>query len=333
MAQALTTDIHNHAIPQAAIELLQRVPDYGVTIDGSRWHGGHHVDFELVREFVDPEAKLAEMRQNGIDRAVVSSAPPLFYYELGPELAIPLCDAVNRGLAGFHRAAPDRFWWMANLPMQVPETAAALLVQTVGSGGCVGVEIGSNIAGRRLDEPEFEPFWAAAEQHAAPVLIHPDTTYSALDSLDRFYFQNIIGLPLETTVTVERLIAAGVFARHPGLRVVLVHGGGFFPYHAGRVRHGAEVRPELAASPPDPWRHLEQLWFDVITHDAQALRYLVDRVGADRVVLGTDLPFDMALRDPIAAIDDAVSRDLRELITTQNPTRLYPAIPLATVPA
>jgi aminocarboxymuconate-semialdehyde decarboxylase len=333
MAPGLTTDVHNHAIPHAALDLLRREPAYGVEIRGSRWHGGHHVDFELVPEFVEPQAKLAELERNGIDRAVVSSAPPLFYYELEGDLATPLCDAVNRGLAGFHEAAPDRFWWMANVPMQLPQTAAGMLDQLIATDGCVGVEIGSNIAGRRLDEPEFEPFWRAAERLSVPVMIHPDTTYSTLDSLDRFYFQNVVGLPLETTVTVERLIAAGVLARHPELRVLLVHGGGFFPYHAGRVRHAATVRPELADAPPDPWRHLDQLWFDVITHDPQALRYLVDRVGAERVVLGTDLPFDMALRDPIARIDEAVPADVRERIASRNPTRLYPAIAAAAVSA
>lgn len=322
---APTTDVHNHAIPRAVLELLRRVPEYGVELQGSHWHGGHHPDFEVVPEFVEPSAKLAELARNGVDRAVVSSAPPLFYYELEEDLATPLCEAVNRGLSEFHESAPDRFWWMADVPMQFPQVAAEMLADLIATDGCVGVEIGSNIAGRRLDAAEFEPFWDAAERLSAPVMIHPDTTYSALDSLDRFYFSNVIGLPLETTVAVERLIAAGVLARHPSLRLVLVHAGGFFPYHAGRLRHAATVRPELADSPADPWRHLDQLWFDVITHDPQALRFLVDRVGAERVVLGTDLPFDMALRDPIARIDDAVP-ELRDVIARHNPTRLYPSI-------
>lgn len=324
-----TTDVHNHAIPRAAVELLRQTPEYGVEIQGTRWHGGHHVDFELVPEFVEPEAKLAQLERDGIDCAVVSAAPPLFYYELDLDLATPLCDAVNRGLSGFHEAAPNRFWWMASVPMQSPERAASMLETCIGRGGCVGVEIGSNIAGRRLDAHEFEPFWNAAERLSAPVMIHPDTTYSTLDSLDRFYFQNVVGLPLETTVAVERLIAAGVLMRHPQLRVLLVHGGGFFPYHAGRVRHAATVRPELADSPRDPWRHLDQLWFDVITHDAQALRYLVERVGAGQVVLGTDLPFDMALRDPLARISEAVTPDVRDVISRDNPVRLYPSLSTA----
>jgi aminocarboxymuconate-semialdehyde decarboxylase len=320
------TDVHNHAIPRAVLDLFQRAPEYGVQIDGSRWHGGHHVDFDVAPAFVDGEAKLAELEQNGVDRAVVSVAPPLFYYELDEEPAKRLCDAANRGLAELHAGYPDRFWWMAHVPMQAPDAAAAMLAELAGEAGCVGVEIGSSIAGRRLDAPEFEPFWAAVERLALPVMIHPDTTYSTIDGLDRFYFGNVVGLPLETTITIERLIAGGVIDRHPRLQIVLVHAGGFFPFHAGRLRHAATVRPELADSPPDPWRFLDQLWFDVITHDRDALRYLIARVGDDRVVLGTDLPFDMALRDPVARIDDAVPAGVRDRIAETNPARLYPAL-------
>lgn len=318
--------MHNHAIPRAVLELFGQAREYGVEINGSRWHGGHHVDFDVAPAFVEGEAKLQELERNGVERAVVSVAPPLFYYELDEEPARRLCEAANGGLAELHASYPDRFWWMAHVPLQRPAAAAAMLTEAAGEAGCVGVEIGSSIAGRRLDEPEFEPFWEAAERLGLPVMIHPDTTYSTIDGLDRFYFGNVVGLPLETTITVERLIAAGVLDRHPRLQILLVHAGGFFPYHAGRLRHAATVRAELADSPPDPWRYLDQLWFDVITHDRDALRYLIARVGEDRVVLGTDLPFDMALRDPVTQIDAAVSGELRDRITQTNPARLYPAL-------
>jgi aminocarboxymuconate-semialdehyde decarboxylase len=325
-AISMTTDVHNHAIPASVVDLFRRSPAYGVEIKGSRWHGGHHVGFEVVPAFVLPEAKLEELERNGVDRAVVSLAPPLFYYELGEDLARPLCEAANRGLADFHSAFPDRFWWMAHVPLQWPDEAAGMLAELAHEAGCVGVEIGSSIVGRRLDAPDFEPLWAAAERLSLPVMIHPDTTYSSFDALDQYYLRNVVGFPLETTVTIERLIAAGVLDRHPALQILLVHGGGFFPYNAGRLRHAASVRRELADCPADPWRYLDQLWFDVITHDRDALRYLISRVGAERVVLGTDLPFDMALRDPIDRIDDAVRLELRERIAAVNPAQLYPSI-------
>lgn len=317
------TDVHNHVIPAPVLELFGHSPAYGVTVRNDRWQGGNHVDFDLTQAFVDVDAKLAELDQNGIDRAVLSAAPPLFYYELGIDLANPLCEAVNRGLLGFHVAAPKRLWWMAHVPMQSPSNAIQMLMQAAEQDGCVGVEIGSSIAGRRLDELEFEPFWRAAEQLSLPVMIHPDLTYTALDGVRPYYLGNVIGMPLETTIAAERLIAGGVFSRHPDLRVLLVHGGGYFPYQAGRLEHAATVRPELDRSPPNPWSFLGQLWFDVITHDKQALAYLVSRVGGDRVVLGTDLPFDMALRDPLHHIELSVGSMMVDQITDVNPATLF----------
>jgi len=320
---AIRTDVHNHVIPPPVLELFGDFPAFDVEIRNDRWQGGNHVDFDLNPAFLGVDAKLAELDENEIDRAVLSAAPPLFYYELGIDLAEPLCEAVNRGLREFHAAAPDRLLWMAHVPMQSPSNAVRMLEAAAVEDGCVGVEIGSSIAGRRLDELEFEPFWDAAEELSLPVMIHPDLTYTALEAIKPYYLGNVIGMPLETTITVERLIAAGVFSRHPDLRVLLVHGGGYFPYQGGRLKHAATVRPELADSPPDPWTFVNQLWFDVITHDEQALAYLVSRVGADRVVLGTDLPFDMALRDPLLCIERSVGSTVAHQIAAVNPAELF----------
>jgi aminocarboxymuconate-semialdehyde decarboxylase len=296
-------DAHNHAIPAAALDLLRTDPTYRVRIEGRRWRGGNHVDFEIDESFVDPDAKLEELRRNGMDGAIVSAAPPLFYYEADPGPGEQICAAVNEGLHQMSEGSDQRLFWLAHVPMQDPEGAAAVLKDAVERPGCVGGEVGSSIAGRRLDLDEFEPFWAAAEQLRAPVMIHPDTSYEPHHGLSPYYLQNVIGNQLETTLTIERLICAGVLRRHPGLRLLLVHGGGYFPYQAGRLRHARAVRPELVDAPEDPWAYLPQLWFDPITHDQAALRYLIDRVGVENVVLGTDLPFDMALRDPVASLE------------------------------
>jgi aminocarboxymuconate-semialdehyde decarboxylase len=154
------------------------------------------------------------------------------------------------------------------------------------------------------------------------VLIHPAfNCYHP--ALDQWYLQNAIGNPLETTITVERLICAGVLARHPQVRLLLMHGGGFLPYQTGRLVHARGVRPELAATPVNAWEFFGQLYFDTITHDAAALRYLVERVGLDHVVLGTDLPFDMALATPVATLADALTEAQAEAVAVTNPRRLF----------
>jgi aminocarboxymuconate-semialdehyde decarboxylase len=318
------TDIHNHAIPDRALDLLARDPVYRVTVDGRRLKGSIHGDFLLAESFTDPAAKVAELESKGLEAAVVSVAPPLFYYDLDLRPALAMARAVNDGLAEFCTAAPDRLRWLASVPLQQPAAAAGELEGAVGQG-CVGVEIATGLAdGRRIDAPEFEPFWAQAERLRMPVTLHP-AYVERHPGLQDFYFENVLGFLFETAIAIERLISAGVLDRHPGLQIVLVHGGGYFPYQGGRLRHARTVRRELADSPEDPWAYLDRIWFDIVTHDSAALRYLVDRVGAGRVVVGTDLPFDMALPEPMRMLAEAVDEDTAVRIAEANPAALYPA--------
>jgi aminocarboxymuconate-semialdehyde decarboxylase len=314
-------DTHNHAIPELALDLLRREKVYRVTIDGDMVRGGNHVGYRLLPSFVDPAAKLAELERGGLEAAVVSAAPPTFYYEVDPEAGEAMCVAVNKGLAEFCTHSPDRLRWMAHVPMQAPERARVMLAGAA-RGGCVGVEVGSSIAGRRLDEPEYRPFWAEAEALQLPVMIHPAYNQPH-PALEPWYLQNVIGNLLETTIAIERLICAGVLRDYPRARIMLVHAGGYFPYQAGRLRHARTVRPELSSTPEDPWSHLGQVVTDTISHDRDALRYLVTRMGVENVVMGTDLPFDMATPHPMAALTDAVDAETARRIAEDNPARLF----------
>jgi aminocarboxymuconate-semialdehyde decarboxylase len=318
------TDVHNHAIPDRALDLLGRDPVYRVTVEGRRLRGSIHGDFLLAESFTDPVAKIAELESKDLDAAVVSVAPPLFYYDVDLSPALAMARAVNDGLAEFCADAPDRLRWLASVPFQDPAAAAAELGRAAGRG-CVGVEIATGLAdGRRLDAPEFEPFWAEAERLRLPVTLHP-AYVERHPGLQDFYFENVLGFLFETSIAIERLICAGVLDRHPELEVVLVHGGGYFPYQGGRLRHARTVRMELAGSPEDPWAYLDRIWFDIVTHDAAALGYLVERAGAERVVIGTDLPFDMALPEPMRLLAEAVDADTAVRIAEANPAALYPA--------
>ena len=318
----MRVDVHNHVMPESALRMLREDPTYGVTLDGRRWSGGLHVDFEIVPSFVEPGPKLAELASKGLEAAVVSVAPPLFCYHLDAELAgEPMARAVNRGLAEFCAEAPDRLRWLATVPMQDPQRAVAVLEDAV-EVGCVGVEIGTSVDGRRLDEPAFEPFWAAAERLQLPVTLHP-AYCERIPALAPYYLENVLGFPFETTIAIERLIISGVLDRHPDLRIVLVHGGGYLPYQAGRLRHARAVRPELAHAPSDPSAYRDRLYFDIVTHDPAALTYLIEWAGGDRVVMGTDLPFDMATPEPMRLLEAAASGPAVEAIAERNPAALY----------
>ena len=315
-------DVHNHAIPQRAIDLLNADGVYGATVRDGVWNGGVHVAFDVVASFVDADAKVAELEAAELEAAIVSVSPTLFYYHVDAEAGEAMARAVNAGLAEMAAARPDRLHWMASVPLQAPERAVAVLEEAV-DAGCVGVEIGTAVGREhRLDHPGLSPFWEAAERLGLPVMLHPAYTVPNR-SLQDFYLENVIGFPLETTVAIERLICAGTLDRHPGVRIVALHAGGFFPWQAGRLRHARTVRPELAGSPADPWAYAGRILFDPITHDADALRYLVAKIGAEHLVLGTDLPFDMATPDPLGALRDACDDATVEAITEHNPAALY----------
>jgi aminocarboxymuconate-semialdehyde decarboxylase len=314
-------DTHNHAIPEPALDLLRKEKVYRVTIEGDRVSGGNHVGYPLFPSFFDPSAKLAELERAGLEAAVISAAPPTFYYEVDAEAGEAMCRAVNTGLAELCTHSPDRFRWMAHVPMQAPERAAVVLAEAAGAG-CVGVEVASSIAGHRLDEPELTPFWAQADALEMPVMIHPAYNQPH-PALEAWYLQNVIGNMLETTIAIERLICAGVLDQHPAVRVLLVHAGGYFPYQAGRLRHARTVRPELSSAPEDPWAYRGQVLADAITHDEEALGYLVAKMGVENVVMGTDLPFDMATPHPMAALTNAVDAETARHIAEDNPARLF----------
>jgi aminocarboxymuconate-semialdehyde decarboxylase len=314
-------DVHNHVMPDEALEVLRGDRSYGVTIDGDRWSGVHHVPFTIVPSFHDPAAKIAEMDANRIGSAVLSCPPPLFFYEVSSGAGEVFCAAANEGMARFCQEAPGRLRWLANLPMQDPALAVTMYRAAV-ERGSAGAAIGTSIAGRRLDEPAFGQFWAAAEAAGRPVLIHPafNEPHAALEP---YYLQNVIGNPLETTITAERLICAGVLSRHRRLRLVLLHGGGYLPYQAGRLAHACGVRPEIGVTADEVKQAFGQLYFDTITHDLTALRFLADRVGVDHVLLGTDLPFDMAMQEPAATLAAAFSEPALTDVGSANAARLF----------
>jgi len=300
-------DIHHHAIPGWLIKGAR---------DGSA-PGGlavEHADdgdwlvhregyrYPISPSFFDPAARLEAMAALGIDAAVVSVSPTIYAYELATDEAIALAARTNDWLAEHVAAAPDRLAAIATLPMQAPEAAARELERAVRDLGLRGASIGP-VAGRTpLDDPAIAPVLAAAADLDVPLLLHP--YYVGLrPGLPDFYLTNLVGNPLETTIAAARLILSGTLDRLPGLRLVLVHGGGFLPYQVGRLDHGWEVRPEAAGPSAAPSSYLRRFVFDTITHAPAALAYLVGLVGADRVAYGTDHPFDMA----DGALDDQLA--------------------------
>jgi aminocarboxymuconate-semialdehyde decarboxylase len=275
----------------------------------------------LTPVFLDAEAKLEQLEAVGLDAAVVSCSPALFAYEADAGRGRALCRAVNAGLADLCAFDRERLRWMAHVPLQEPEAAASLLAEAA-DAGAVGAQIGTSVAGVPLADAGLDPFWAAAEERRMTLMLHPAYN-NPHPGMAGYHLQNAIGNQLETTVAAERLIVTGVLDRHPGLRLLLVHAGGYVPWQGGRLRHAATVRPELADSPQDPHAYFGRIAADTITHDAAALRFLVERVGARNVVMGTDLPFDMATPEPVAALEEAVDAETARLVMEETPPRMF----------
>jgi aminocarboxymuconate-semialdehyde decarboxylase len=316
----LRWDVHNHAVPREAVELLRSGDGYPIKVEGD-FMEADRVRAELTPLFVDPAAKLEQLARIGLEAAVVSGSPALFAYEADEDRGASLCRAVNRGLAELCRFDPARLRWIAHVPLQGPDAAAELLAEAAGAGA-VGAQIGTSVAGTPLAEAGLDGFWVAAEEHDMALMLHPAYN-NPHPGLEGYHLQNAIGNQLETTIAAERLIVTGVLDRHPRLRLLLVHAGGYMPWQAGRLRHAATVRAELAGSPPDPYAYFGRVFVDTITHDAASLRFLVERVGADNVAMGTDLPFDMATPQPVAALDEAVDADTARRVMEETPRRLF----------
>jgi aminocarboxymuconate-semialdehyde decarboxylase len=258
---------------------------------------------------------------------VVSPSPSHYHYWADPALAAAVCRAANLAIADLVAARPDRLVGLGLVPLQHPDQCADALADAVLAHGLAGVEISSHASASgagtvELSDERLEPLWAMAKELGAVIFLHPFGC--TLDErLDRFYLSNTVGQPVENAVALSHLIFAGVLDRHPGLRIVAAHGGGYLPTYLGRSDHAWLVRPEARRCRDLPSNYLRQMWFDSLVHTPDALRRLVEVVGADQVLLGSDYPFDMGVNDPIERLlAAALPTDQTEAIAAGNAARL-----------
>jgi aminocarboxymuconate-semialdehyde decarboxylase len=205
---------------------------------------------------------------------------------------------------------------LATLPLQDPRRAADELKRAMTTLDLRGAQIGSNVNGKNLDDPALEPMWTVANELSAFILVHPHGEILPGDRLKAYYMRNFVGLPFETTIAGAALVFGGVLERYPDITFCLCHGGGFVPYQAGRFMHAWQMRPEaktrLKGSPEDSLRRLH---YDTIVHSPDALKFLIGSVGAERVLLGSDYPFDMGNFDCVARVDALdVPQKIRDIV-------------------
>ena len=303
-------DIHAHVLPE-------RLPDmygetgYGEWIQMDPSGPGKAVMVTRTQRFRevdanlwDADVRLRDCERAGIDVQVLSTVPVMFSYWAQPEHTLRLARFLNDHIAGMCAAHPRRFVGLGTLPMQDVALAVGELQRCMGELGFAGVEIGSHIGEMELDDERLEPFWAAAAALGAVVFVHPWDVIGK-DRLDRHWSKWLVGMPGETAFAFVSLAMGGVLERHPTLKILLAHGGGALAGTIGRIDHGFRVRPDLCQlrSKTLPSELLKRVWVDSAVHDGDALRLLVDKVGVERICLGSDYPFPLGEHIPGRGIE------------------------------
>jgi aminocarboxymuconate-semialdehyde decarboxylase len=300
---ASAIDIHHHYIP---MELIDEVKKNGKALGVEYFPPKDAKDNPLRIQFpkgnrLSPDPRMAEvpnrleaMTKGNIGIATVEAHTACVGYELDGERGETWSRLYNEAIMNLVKRHPNRFAGIATVPLQDPTRAAKVLEHAVINLKMSGVTIASNVVGKYFNSKEFDPFWKKAEELDVLMIMHPEWVAGA-DKMDPFSLRSICGNPADTTLSVTYMIYTGVFDRFPNLKLCLLHGGGYFPYHLGRLDQGKTGGSGAAAIPAKypPSKYLKNLYFDNLVYRVETLEYLKRMVGADHIMVGTDYPFDL----------------------------------------
>jgi aminocarboxymuconate-semialdehyde decarboxylase len=337
---AVKIDLHTHILPHDWPDLDARY-GYGGFVRlhhykpcCARMMKGEHVFREITDNVWDPQRRIEECDKAGVTMQVLSTVPVMFSYWAKPADTLDLCRRLNDHIAEVVRAHPTRFAGLATIPLQDPQMAAQELERCVRDLGLRGAEIGTHVDANvhlsraeplNLDDVSLAAVWSAAQQLDAAIFVHPWDMVGK-ERMPKYWLPWLVGMPAETSLAICSMMFGGVFERFPKLRVAFAHGGGAFPFTAGRIEHGFHVRPDLCATenkirPRDYLAHgpaPARFYVDSLVHDPDALRLLLKVFGAQRVALGSDYPFPLGEAHPgelIESIKDLSSQDKTRLLS------------------
>ncbi|MBU1209366.1 MAG: amidohydrolase family protein [Proteobacteria bacterium] len=333
----MVIDAHAHIAPQEFIEevrggkfkpalAIERGTKWDLFVTKTTLLGKERIDkIPLPRETYDLNLRFQHMDQMGVDKQILSIIPPCMYYTLDAGLNKEISAVNNDIMAHLAQKMPQRFSCTATVPLQDAKMAAEELDRAVQQGH-IGVEIGSNIGGKNLDDRALDVFWEKVASLDVPVFIHPNDVMGIEDRLQDYYLRNFIGNPLDTTIAAACLIFGGVLDRFPNLKILLAHMGGYTPWIRGRWQHGYGEREEPKVNQAKaPENYIQKLYYDTIIHNADCFEFGVKTIGADRILYATDYPFDMGYLGPAKEIPglSRLAAEDQEKILSANAKRLY----------
>lgn len=314
-------DVHAHVTPQR----FQRA-----VLAGDLWHGlgPNEGELENPKNRWDPARRVEEMDRLGVDVQLVSPTDCFYQYRLAPATTAAIATDCNDEVAEMVRDRPDRFMGLGTLPLQDIDLAIREMERSIGELGLRGFMIDDHVNGLTYDHPTFGPFWASAERLKAFILVHQGRPTSVTYRIRDYFLPNSIGNLVDRTITFSALVYGGVMDRFPGLTICLAHAGGYVPYAVDRLDKGWSAFPDSRGATFDrPSTYLRRFYYDTVTYTDRNLRFLLDVVGAERVLFGTDWPAPMVVEDPVRRIETSERLDdaERRVILRDNAARVFAA--------
>ncbi len=325
----LSVDLHCHLhtdqadtlAKQSASQNVSQTARYGNPRTEAQQQKLH---LDLHKKLTDIDQRIRDMDKMNIDVQAISTSPLQYYYGIEPELGIQVARTINLRLAEVWAQHPKRFAPLATLPMQSPKHAASELEYCVKKLGFKGIEIGTNVNGAEIADPQYEKMWRKAEELGAVVFLHP-IGFTSPGRLTKHFLTNVIGNPLDTTVALAHIVFGGVLERYPKLKIVAAHGGGFLGHYPARMDHAYHVRPEChdhISRPPS--YYMKKIYYDTMVFGQPQLDHLVNLYGAGQIVIGTDYPYDMGYYKPVDFIEKNphLTRSQKDKIISKNAAQL-----------
>jgi aminocarboxymuconate-semialdehyde decarboxylase len=302
-------DIHTHIMPEHMPNWVQKF-GYGefIHLEHRNCKACMMKGDQLFRVVEDncfrPSLRMKEMEDASVDMQVLSTIPVLFNYWAKPKDGLETSRFFNDHIAATVADNNKKFIGLGTVPLQDVDLSIRDMERCMKELNMPGLEIGTNVNGKNLGEPEFDPFFEAAEKMDCALFIHPWEMMGEKD-IQKYWLPWLVGMPAETTRAICSLIFSGVLQRYPKLRIAFAHGGGSFPYTLGRIEHGYNVRPDLVAidNPINPKEYLDQFWVDSLVHDEKAFQFLRSVMGDEKICLGSDYPFPLGEHRPGALIE------------------------------